>query len=69
MESSAKKDRDGQFPSAEFEYENDPPHHWNAGVPLVRGFFHSGSFMESFVESVSDTTNTVPSTMMTKAIM
>lgn len=23
----------------QFEYENDPPHHWNAGVPLVRGIF------------------------------
>ena len=32
-------------------------------------FCHSGSFIESFVERVSDTTNTVPTTMMTKAIM
>ena len=23
----------------QFEYENDPPHHWNASVPLVRGIF------------------------------
>ncbi len=35
MGSSEKKDRDGQFPNAEFEYENNPPYHWNASVPLI----------------------------------
>jgi len=23
----------------QYEYENDPPHHWNVSVPLVRGIF------------------------------
>ena len=43
MESSAKKDRDGRYPSV--EYENDPPHHWNVsvdpGVPSG-STYHSG---------------------------
>ena len=23
----------------QFEYENDPPHHWNVVIPLMRGIF------------------------------